>query len=157
MPRSTYAHDIVASNGEYTDPRTGERKKRYITIGKGFTDDQGRISAKLDSIPVGPDWSGWISLYPPRDRETSGQRQRDAPTPAQPRRAASPPPRAAADWDNEADEDTDAPAVADYRCSAWQVTSAGLDAFAVMESRLETLIAKARPGEVVGSLRAGEK
>lgn len=80
MAKSQYTHDIVATIGEYTDRTTGETKKRYLTIGKGFTDDQGRISAKLDAIPVGPEWSGWISLYPAKDRE----QQRPAPARQQP-------------------------------------------------------------------------
>jgi hypothetical protein len=29
-----------------------------------FTDDQGRISLKIDAMPVTPDWSGFLSLYP---------------------------------------------------------------------------------------------
>ena len=50
---------------------------------------------------------------------------------------------------------TDAPAVAGYRCSAWQATNVGLNAFAAMEKRLEALIAKARPGEAAGRVRGG--
>lgn len=69
MAKSTYTHDVVATIGEYKDRHSGEMKKRYTAIGKGFTDDQGRISFKLDCIPVGPEWSGWASLYPAKDRE----------------------------------------------------------------------------------------
>lgn len=57
-------HDVVATVGEYSDRETGEKKKRFSTCGSAFSDDQGRISIKLDTIPVGPDWSGWLSLYP---------------------------------------------------------------------------------------------
>lgn len=76
MAKSQYTHDVVASNGEYSS--NGEKKKRYIKIGKAFTDDSGRISIKLDSIPVGPEWSGWISLYEPR-HEDQPQRQQQLP------------------------------------------------------------------------------
>jgi len=69
MAKSQYTHDAVATIGEYTDRNTGEKKKRYINVGKCFTDDSGRQSIKLDSIPVGPEWSGWISLYPAERRD----------------------------------------------------------------------------------------
>lgn len=60
---SSLTHDVVATIGEYTDRNTGQKKKRYLTVGKCFTDDQGRQLIKLDAIP-GPGWSGWLSLYP---------------------------------------------------------------------------------------------
>lgn len=55
---------IVATIGTYKDRQTGEEKKRYLTVGKAFTDDQGRVSLKIDAMPVSPEWSGWLSLYP---------------------------------------------------------------------------------------------
>jgi hypothetical protein len=76
---SQYTHDIVATIGEYTDRQTGDKKKRYVNVGKCFTDDQGRQSLKLETIPVGPEWSGWLSLYPTKDRE-----RRPAPAHRQP-------------------------------------------------------------------------
>lgn len=57
-------HKIVATVGKYTDRQTGEEKKRYLQCGVAFTDDQGRISLKIDAMPVTPDWSGFLSLYP---------------------------------------------------------------------------------------------
>lgn len=69
MAKTQYTHDIVATTGKYTDRTTGEEKKRYLTVGKAFTDDQGRISMKLEAVPVGPEWSGWLSLYPAKERE----------------------------------------------------------------------------------------
>jgi len=62
-------HDIVANIGKYKDRQTGEEKKQYLTVGKCFTDDQGRQSIKLDALPVTPEWSGWLSLYPIKDRQ----------------------------------------------------------------------------------------
>ena len=62
MP-ATRTHDIVASVGEYTDRQSGEKKKRYVNCGSAFTDENGRISLKIDTIPVSPEWSGWFSLY----------------------------------------------------------------------------------------------
>ncbi len=74
---SKYTHDVVATNGEYK--ANGETKKRYINVGKAFTDDSGRISIKLDSVPVGPEWSGWLSLYEPKGRDSQPAQQRQQP------------------------------------------------------------------------------
>lgn len=91
---SAPTHDVVATIGEYTD-RDGNKKKRYLTCGKCFTDDQGRQSLKIDAIP-GPGWSGWLSLYP-----VEKQAPRQAPDP-RPQRAtnSTPPPE-----DDGADDD----------------------------------------------------
>ena len=83
---SAPTHDVVATIGEYTD-RDGNKKKRYLTVGKCFTDDQGRQSIKMDAVP-GPGWSGWLSLY-----QVEKQAPRQAPDP-RPRAATAPPPEA---------------------------------------------------------------
>ena len=59
------AFDVVATTGTYQSG--GQEKKRYTTCGAAFTDDQGRISIKLETVPVGPGWSGWLSLYPVKE------------------------------------------------------------------------------------------
>jgi hypothetical protein len=66
----------VATVGEYTD-RDGAKKKRFANVGILFEDEQGRMSLKLDTVPVAPGWSGWISFYPPQDRSgrTAAPRQ----------------------------------------------------------------------------------
>lgn len=69
-------HDVVATVGEYTDRETGQKKKRYHTCGKCFTDEEGRQSLKIDAMPVAG-WSGWLSLYP-----IEKQQPRPAPRPA---------------------------------------------------------------------------
>ena len=82
-------HDVVATVGKYKD-QSGEEKKRYITVGSAFTDEEGRISIKLDACPVSPEWSGWLSLYPVENRprqQQAPQRQQPAPKP----RPAAPP------------------------------------------------------------------
>jgi hypothetical protein len=68
MAKAQYTHDAVATTGEYTN-RDGEKKKEYTNVGKAFTDDQGRVSIKLKCIPVGPEWSGWVSLYPKKEHD----------------------------------------------------------------------------------------
>lgn len=72
-------YDAVATVGKYTD-REGNEKKRYVTIGAVFEDDQGRMSMKLDAVPCSPDWSGWASFYEP-DRNRQAQPAPQASTP----------------------------------------------------------------------------
>lgn len=62
------AYDAVATVGTYKDRTTGEEKKRTITVGAVFVQDDGRMSLKLDVVPVSPDWSGWLSFYPVNDK-----------------------------------------------------------------------------------------
>ena len=80
-------HDIVATIGKYKDRTTGEEKKQYLTVGKCFTDEQGRQSLKIDALPVNPEWSGWLSLYPvkahqPQDTLPPGRTQQRSMPPA---------------------------------------------------------------------------
>lgn len=95
MARARITHDIVATLGEYT-AADGTKKKRYHTCGKAFSDEQGRISLKLDAMPCSPEWSGWLSLYP-IDREQGAPRQ--ATQPRQQAPASSAPPEEADDDD----------------------------------------------------------
>lgn len=74
-------HEVVATIGKYTDA-SGEEKKRYINIGSAFTDDQGRVSLKLDAVPVNPEWTGWLSLYPVKSDRPAQQQSKPKPAPA---------------------------------------------------------------------------
>lgn len=95
MAKAQYTHDVVATTGEYTN-KSGEKKKEYTNVGKAFTDDQGRISIKMKAVPVGPEWSGWLSLYPAKERDPGAfQAPRPAPLAQRP---------AAASYDNEDDD-----------------------------------------------------
>lgn len=67
-------HDVIANAGEYTDGQ-GQQKKRWVKCGSAFTQDDGRISIKLDAVPVGPDWSGWLSLAVPQEQGHGGGQQ----------------------------------------------------------------------------------
>lgn len=58
--------DVVATV-EY-EKRGGEKGKRYVRCGSAFEGDKG-ISIKLDSVPIGNEWTGWLSLFEPRDKE----------------------------------------------------------------------------------------
>lgn len=66
MP-SRKTHDVVATVGEYEVQ--GQKKKRYVNVGSAFTNDEGNISIKLDAVPVSPEWSGWLSLFVPKERQ----------------------------------------------------------------------------------------
>lgn len=54
--------DLMASAGEWTDQH-GRKAKRWIPCGVVMRDpDSGRMSIRLDSVPVRPDWSGWLAV-----------------------------------------------------------------------------------------------
>ena len=53
----------VATVGKYTDNQ-GNEKNRYVTVGKVFERTDGSRCHKIDSLPVGNEWSGWINEYP---------------------------------------------------------------------------------------------
>ena len=61
--------DAVAIIGKYTTS-DGTDKKRYLNVGSVFENDKGEWSLKLDAVPTPGDWSGWISFYVPKDRES---------------------------------------------------------------------------------------
>jgi hypothetical protein len=71
--------DIVAKVGEYQ--KDGETKARTIRIGSVFKRDDGSACLKLDSVPIGPEFSGWANLYDPRPIEGRAQPQ-EQPNPA---------------------------------------------------------------------------
>ncbi len=60
-------HNVVATIGTYKG-RDGAEKKRYATCGTAFTGEDGRLSFKLEVVPVSPEWSGWFKLYEIEDR-----------------------------------------------------------------------------------------
>jgi hypothetical protein len=61
-------YNAVATVGTYKD-RDGEEKKRYVNVGSVFENDKGQLSLKLDSVPVGNEWSGWVSFFEPKERD----------------------------------------------------------------------------------------
>ena len=70
--------DAIATVGEYKDPKTGDMKKRYAKCGSVFINDEGNISFKMDTVPVGG-WDGWINAREPFDGEKPA-RSSSAPT-----------------------------------------------------------------------------
>ena len=54
--------DLMASIGEYKDS-DGKKCKRLIKVGVLMRDSgTGGMSLKLDCVPIGRDWSGWIAV-----------------------------------------------------------------------------------------------
>ena len=53
---------VVATNGKYTDAN-GNEKNRYFTVGRAFLREDKSITIKIDAMPVGPEFSGWLNLY----------------------------------------------------------------------------------------------
>lgn len=67
-------YDVVATI-EY-EKKDGTAGKSYVRCGSAFEGDKG-ISIKLDSVPVSPDWNGWLSLYEPREEGARKPASRD--------------------------------------------------------------------------------
>ena len=59
---SRVKYDVLARTGTYTNAG-GEEKSRWMKSGVVFENEKGYLSLKLEGIPVGPDWSGWVSLF----------------------------------------------------------------------------------------------
>ncbi len=52
--------------GDVNDPKT-----RWTRVGTLFIDDEkdGRMSIKIDCMPVGKHFDGWLSVFPQRDKD----------------------------------------------------------------------------------------
>lgn len=78
-------YDVVAVTGKYTNSQ-GEEKNRYMNCGVVIEKD-GKLSMKLEGLPVGDYWNGWLSFFEPRQQgqnnqqqgQQQGQRQQQAP------------------------------------------------------------------------------
>lgn len=69
-------YDAVATVGSYKD-NNGNEKKRYVNVGTVFENDKGQLSFKLDAVPVGPEFSGWISFFDPKPRQAQASQDED--------------------------------------------------------------------------------
>lgn len=72
MSKMTPHKRAVAVTGTYTD-RNGSEKKRYTTIGTLFRYDDGNFSLKIDAVPVGQGWNGFVSFYDLEERKTGSE------------------------------------------------------------------------------------
>jgi hypothetical protein len=57
---ATKIKNLVASNGTYRNA-AGEEKSRWLTVGSMFQDGN-KTTIKIDSIPAGNLWNGWLSI-----------------------------------------------------------------------------------------------
>lgn len=57
----------VAKTGTYIHPQSQQEKNRYCNIGTLFRgeNDDGTpyLSLKIEQVPVGGDWDGWVSFF----------------------------------------------------------------------------------------------
>jgi len=60
--------DAVYSE-KYTD-RDGNEKTRYTNLGSLLERDDGSLTLKLESLPIG--FTGWVNFYEPKAREEGG-------------------------------------------------------------------------------------
>lgn len=54
--------ELIASVGTYKDA-AGKIQKRWMVVGCVFESTGGKLSAKLDALPLG-EWSGFLSFKP---------------------------------------------------------------------------------------------
>jgi hypothetical protein len=59
-------HDAVYAGEKYTD-RDGNEKTRYVNVGALFQRDDGSLSMKLESLPIG--FNGWVNFYEPKPKD----------------------------------------------------------------------------------------
>lgn len=59
-------YDVVAVIRE-----EGREKPRYVNCGAAFRSDKGGLSIKLNSLPAGAGWNGWLSLFEPKPKDAA--------------------------------------------------------------------------------------
>lgn len=64
-------HDAVYAGEKYTD-REGNEKTRYVNVGALFQREDGSLSMKLESLPIG--FNGWVNFYEPKPKDGSKPR-----------------------------------------------------------------------------------
>lgn len=65
-------YEVTAAGEKYT-AKDGSEKTKWIRIGTVIQTKAGRMSLKIESIPVG--WDGWASLTEPRQDAPKKSRQ----------------------------------------------------------------------------------
>lgn len=71
-------HDLSVKTGEYQDRQTGQVKNRWLRIGTAFQHDDGGLSIKLDCVPLGQEWDGWVSMFLRDQGQPQGYQQPQA-------------------------------------------------------------------------------
>ena len=72
-------HDLIAAGRKYKD-RNGDEKTHWVQCGSIFRKDNGAMYIKLDAIPTGNEWSGWLTVKPfdPKSRKESPRHQQQS-------------------------------------------------------------------------------
>jgi hypothetical protein len=78
-----YIKDVVATTGKYINAQ-GESKNSYQTCGKLFEREDGSICIKLDAIPLGNEWDGWLNMYDKKERTGGGGASKAQAAPEEP-------------------------------------------------------------------------
>lgn len=76
MAKMTPYKRAVATTGTYTD-RNGAEKKRYLNIGTLFKYEDGGFALKLDAVPVGDGFNGFVSFYDIEDKASGAESRSD--------------------------------------------------------------------------------
>lgn len=64
--------DLFATVGTWTDD-CGNTHKRKVRCGVLMRDDKsGRLSIRIEALPVAREWSGWLSVAPGSDEDRRG-------------------------------------------------------------------------------------
>ena len=66
-------YDVVATVGKRKDG-----KNNYVKVGVVLEGDKG-LSMKLESIPCGNEWNGWLNFYEPKPRGDAAPKRDDDP------------------------------------------------------------------------------
>jgi len=62
--------NIKAKVREYTD-KDGKTKGVYVDVGTLFASPHlSNLTIKLDTVPIGNNWNGWLSVFKREDFET---------------------------------------------------------------------------------------
>lgn len=80
MAKMTPFKRAAASTGSYTD-RNGDTKKRWVNVGTLFKYEDGGLSLKLESVPVGEGWNGFISFFDIEDKRDGASKPAAASSP----------------------------------------------------------------------------
>jgi hypothetical protein len=73
MAKMTPYKKAVVTTGTYTD-REGNEKKRYLNVGVLFKYEDGGFALKLEALPVGNGWNGFVSFFDMDDKKQAADK-----------------------------------------------------------------------------------
>lgn len=69
--------NLVASGGKYN--KNGQEKTRWLNCGALFVRDDGSMTAKLESLPLGKDFEGWLNVFEDKPKTNQEPPSEDVP------------------------------------------------------------------------------